>query len=67
MPKYLDSSGVAYLWGKLKNDLNDKMVYYSKTKEEWDSDIETISQMFYIFILIIKPFRKMANRFFYQV
>lgn len=50
MPKYLDSSGVAYLWGKLKNDLNDKMVYYSRTKEEWDSDIETISQKDVLYI-----------------
>jgi len=50
MPKYLDSSGVAYLWGKIKNNLNDKMVYYSKKKSEWDSDVEAISQKDVLYI-----------------
>lgn len=51
MPKYLDSDGVAYLWGKLKNNLNNKMIYYSKTKEEWNSDRDFMSQknVFYIY------------------
>lgn len=44
MPKYLDSSGVAYLWKKLKNNLNNKIVYYSKKKSEWDADRDTIAE-----------------------
>jgi len=43
MPKYLDSDGVAYLWGKLKNNLNNKMIYYSKKKAEWDLNKDLIS------------------------
>ena len=44
MPKYLDSSGVAYLWKKLKNNLNNKIVYYSKKKSEWDADRDIIAE-----------------------
>ena len=36
MPKYLDQDGVVYLWRRLKNNLSDKMIYRSKTKEQWD-------------------------------
>jgi len=43
MPKYLDSDGVAYLWRKLKNNLSNKMVYYSKKKADWDADRDMIS------------------------
>jgi len=43
MPKYLDSDGVAYLWGKLKNNLNNKIVYYSRTKDEWNADASLIA------------------------
>ena len=50
MPKYLDSDGVAYLWGKLKNNLNNKMIYYSKKKTEWDSDKFFISEKNVIYI-----------------
>lgn len=50
MPKYLDSSGVAYLWGKIKNNLNDKIVYYSNEKDEWDSHSEIISQKDVLYI-----------------
>lgn len=51
MPKYLDSDGVAYLWRKIKNNLNNKIIYYSKTKSEWNSDRDFISQknVFYIY------------------
>ena len=44
MPKYLDPDGVAYLWGKIHNNLNDKITYYSKKKSDWDSDTSTISE-----------------------
>lgn len=50
MPKYLDPSGVAFLWGKLKNNLNDKLTYYSKKKEQWDADFETISEKGVLYI-----------------
>lgn len=44
MPKYLDSDGVAYLWRKLKNNLSNKMVYYSKKKADWDANRDMVSQ-----------------------
>ena len=44
MPKYLDSDGVAYLWRKLKNNLSNKMIYYSKKKADWDADRDIVSQ-----------------------
>ena len=50
MPKYLDSSGVAYLWKKLKNNLNKKIVYYSKKKSEWDADRDTIAEKDVLYI-----------------
>lgn len=50
MPKYLDSDGVAYLWGKLKNNLNNKMIYYSKKKAEWDLNKDLISQKNVLYI-----------------
>ncbi len=43
MPKYLDSEGVAYLWRKIKNNLDNKMIYYSKKKSEWNLDKNLIS------------------------
>lgn len=50
MPKYLDSSGVAYLWKKLKNNLNNKIVYYSRTKDEWNADASLIAQKDVLYI-----------------
>ena len=50
MPKYLDSDGVAYLWGKLKNNLNNKIVYYSRTKDEWNADASLIAQKDVLYI-----------------
>lgn len=44
MPKYLDSDGVAYLWRKLKNNLSNKMIYYSKKKADWDANRDMVSQ-----------------------
>ena len=51
MPKYLDPSGVAYLWNRINNNIIDKISYSSRTKEEWDNDTELISQKnkFYIY------------------
>ena len=50
MPKYLDSDGVAYLWRKIKNKLNNKMIYYSKKKSEWDLDTDLLSQKNVLYI-----------------
>ena len=50
MPKYLDSDGVAYLWRKLKNNLSNKMIYYSKKKADWDADRDIISQKDVLYI-----------------
>lgn len=50
MPKYLDSDGVAYLWRKIKNNLNNKMIYYSKTKSEWNLNRDFISQKNVLYI-----------------
>ena len=50
MPKYLDSDGVAYLWGKLKNNLDNKIVYYSRTKDEWNADASLIAQKDVLYI-----------------
>lgn len=50
MPKYLDSDGVAYLWRKIKNNLNNKIIYYSKTKSEWNSDRDFMSQKNVLYI-----------------
>lgn len=50
MPKYLDSNGVAYLWKKLKNNLNNKIVYYSKKKSEWDADRDIIAEKDVLYI-----------------
>lgn len=50
MPKYLDSDGVAYLWRKLKNNLSNKMVYYSKKKADWDADRDMVSQKDVLYI-----------------
>lgn len=50
MPKYLDSEGVSYLWSKIKNIQKSNLVYYSKTKEEWNSDIFKISEKNVLYI-----------------
>lgn len=43
MPKYLDSSGVSYLWSKIKNITKNNLICYSKTTEEWNSDKTLLS------------------------
>ena len=50
MPKYLDQDGVAYLWQKIHNNLNNKLKYYARRKEEWDSDISIISEKNVLYI-----------------
>ena len=50
MPKYLDQSGVAYLWRKIKHDFNNKAVYYSKRKSEWDIDRSMIAEKDVLYI-----------------
>lgn len=50
MPNYLDPEGVAFLWRKIKNINNNKITYYSKTKEEWNSDIAFLSEKNVLYI-----------------
>lgn len=50
MPKYLDSQGVSYLWSKIKNIQKNNLVYQSKTKEEWNSDISKVSEKNVLYI-----------------
>lgn len=50
MPNYLDTEGVAFLWRKIKNINTNKFTYYSKTKEEWDSDITFLSEKNVLYI-----------------
>ena len=44
MPKYLDPTGVTLLWNKIKQIVNKNLVYYSKTTQEWNSDVFLISE-----------------------
>lgn len=44
MPKYLDPAGTALLWSKIKNITKNNLIYYSKTTQQWNSDISFISQ-----------------------
>lgn len=51
MPKYyLNNDGIAYLWSKLENKLQDNLVYNSKTTAQWNSDITTISEKGVLYI-----------------
>lgn len=50
MPNYLDTEGVAFLWRKIKNINTNKFTYYSKTKEEWNSDITFLSEKNVLYI-----------------
>ncbi len=50
MPKYLDSQGVSYLWSKIKNIQKNNLIYQSKTKEEWNSDISKVSEKNVLYI-----------------
>lgn len=50
MPKYLDTMGVSYLWSKIKDIQTKNLIYYSKTKNEWDSDKFLISEKNVIYI-----------------
>ena len=50
MPKYLDPAGVALLWNKIKQIVNKNLVYYSKTTQEWNSDVFLISEQNVLYI-----------------
>lgn len=50
MPKYLDPAGVALLWSKIKQIVNKNLVYYSKTTQEWNSDVFLISEQNVLYI-----------------
>ena len=50
MPKYLDPTGVTLLWNKIKQIVNKNLVYYSKTTQEWNSDVFLISEQNVLYI-----------------
>ena len=45
MPKYLDSAGVSYLWSKIKRIQQNKIVYYSNSKQVWNLEPQLISEI----------------------
>lgn len=50
MPKYLDPTGVALLWSKIKQITKNNLVYYSNTTKEWNKDISFISEKNVLYI-----------------
>ena len=51
MPKYyLNDDGIAYLWSKLENKIQDNLIYYSRTTAQWNADITTISEKGVLYI-----------------
>lgn len=50
MPKYLDPQGVSYLWSKIQNISKDRLIYYSKTKEQWNINPQLLSKKDVLYI-----------------
>lgn len=50
MLKYLDPQGVSYLWSKIQNISKDKLIYYSKTKEQWNINPQLLSKKDVLYI-----------------
>lgn len=50
MPKYLDPQGVSYLWSKIQHIVHDRLIYYSKTKEQWNMNPALISEKDVLYI-----------------
>lgn len=50
MPKYLDTAGVSYLWSKIVNLQKNKLIYYSKTKEQWNANKWIIAEKDVLYI-----------------
>ena len=50
MSKYLDPQGVSYLWSKIQNISKDKLIYYSKTKEQWNINPQLLSKKDVLYI-----------------
>lgn len=50
MPKYLDPQGVSYLWSKIQHIVHDRLIYYSKTKEQWNMNPTLISEKDVLYI-----------------
>ena len=50
MPKYLDSAGVSYLWSKIKRIQQNKLVYYSNSKQIWNLEPQLISEKDVLYI-----------------
>lgn len=44
MPKYLDPAGTSFLWKQIKNITQRNLIYYSKTTEEWNSDVSLLAE-----------------------
>lgn len=50
MPKYLDPEGVFYLWSKVQNISKDRLIYYAKTKEQWNINPSILSEKDVLYI-----------------
>lgn len=50
MPKYLDPQGVSYLWSKIQHIVHDRLIYYSKTKEQWNMNPTLVSEKDVLYI-----------------
>ena len=50
MPKYLDPEGISYLWSKIKHIENNKLIYYSNSKENWDLNPNFLSEKNVLYI-----------------
>lgn len=63
MPKYLDPQGVSYLWSKIQNISKDKLIYYSKTKEQWNINPQLLSKKDILYIYTnYKKIRKQGEQ-----
>lgn len=63
MPKYLDPQGVSYLWSKVQDISKDKLIYYSKTKEQWNINPQLLSKKDVLYIYTnYKKIRKQGEQ-----
>lgn len=50
MPKYINEQGIAYLWRKIENKVENDLIYASKTSAEWNADRYMISEKNVLYI-----------------